>query len=388
MKIKHQFLVLLISLTSGWQAFAQSNDKTSSEDNVNLIISSSKPYSLYQENSSLNESLLSFQKTDTVPASQSVGEILPGAYIEKMDKYQIAKLSFINDNERFSLDQGNQDLQIYPNGEAKIHLNLNYRFISVGINYLPKFISSNDDDDLKGKTKAFGLSTAFNFQNWFQMVSYNQTRGYYLENTHDFENDWKKGDPYIQFPDLLYRNFQGTTGYSFNSNFSTKSLLTGTERQLKSAGSFIPTLMYRYYLVDNRETLTQFNSTQKSNNFQVIASAGYYYNLIIKQNFYISGGASAGYGILASKVTTRTINEQVKSKQTEGVFHYDLRAAAGYNGERFFSGFVFTTERNTYRQANTTVINENWRVFAEVFVGYRFHAPKFLENMVDKLPIQ
>ena len=329
-----------------------------------------------------------FNLADTVPTASSGGKILPGGFIEKMDNYLITQLAFVDDTERFSVDQGTQDYQIYPNGSSALKIHFNYRFLSVGFSLIPKFISGNDDNDLKGKTKGFGFNTGFNFTHWFQTVGYGQIRGFYLDNTKDFDNSWQEGDPYVQFPDLLYRSFHGTTGYSFNPNFSTKALMTGTERQLKSAGSFIPTLRYRYYLVDNREKLNATNSTQKSNNFEILANAGYYYTYVINKQFYLSAGGSAGYGYLYSKITTRRINDEAVNKQNNGVFRYDLQAAAGYNSERFYAGLIFTTENRRYKQSNTSVINSDWRVFSQITLGYRFNAPNTLRENLNKISPQ
>lgn len=322
--------------------------------------------------------------SDTIPESEGV--IAQDGYIEQMSNYLALRISFVNDNERFSLDAGPTVTDIYPNGSSKIKLNLNYRFLSVNFNFIPKFISSNDDDQLKGKTTGMGLGFDFNFSHWVQSISYSRTTGYYLDNTSDFDQDWQEGDPYIQFPYLHYRSFQGVTGYNFNPHFSTKALVSGTERQLKSAGTFLPTLLYRYYIVDNRDEVTPDLSTQKSNNFEIIANAGYYYTYVLNEQFYASAGASAGYGLLSSKVITRFFDDRVEAKQNNGVFKWDGRAALGYNGERFFSGIFLTAENRRFKQQNTSVINANWRVFMQVHVGYRLFAPKFLREKVDALP--
>ena len=158
-------------------------------------------------------------ENDTIPTSEGI--VVEDGYIEKMDNYLAFRLSMVNDNERFSLDAGPTVLKIYPNGSSVFRLNLNYRFLSVGFNFIPQFLSNNDDDFIKGKTTGIGFSTALNFSHWVQELRYTRTTGYYLENTSDYQPDWNEGDPYIQFPELHYRSFQGITGYNFNQHFST-----------------------------------------------------------------------------------------------------------------------------------------------------------------------
>ncbi|WP_296698814.1 DUF4421 domain-containing protein [Algoriphagus sp.] len=341
--------------------------------------------SAFEKNFISNTEDYLFAKSDTSPVP--IGIIIQDGFIENMSNYLAFRLSFVNDNERFSIDSDPTITKIYPNGNSVLKLNLNYRFLSIGFSFIPKFISGNDDNLVKGKTTGLGFSTGFNFTHWVQDLSYTRTTGYYLDNTADFDPNWNEGDPYIQFPNLHYRSFQGITGYNFNQHFSTKALFTGTERQLKSAGTFLPTLLYRYYIMDNRETPSPTISTQKSKNFEIIANAGYYYTYVLNKQFYISAGASLGYGILFSKVTTRYIDEQIESKQNNGVFKWDGRGAIGYNGERFFSGFFVTAENRQFKQQNTSVINADWRVYTQVHVGYRLFAPKKLRKTVDAIPI-
>ncbi len=331
------------------------------------------------------KSIPSLTKLDTLEKSKGV--IVEEGYIEKMDDYLALRLSYTNDVERFFIKQETIPVEIFPNTETKTRLNLNYRFLSLGVNFIPKFLPGNDDELEKGKTKSFGLNLELNFSHWVQQLSYSKTTGYYLNNTGDYNPAWKPGDPFVQFPQLQYKNFQGLTGYNFNSKFSTKALLTGTERQLKSAGSFFPYVLYRYYLVDNKEEIKPGGSTQKSNNFEAILSAAYFYTYVFNEKFYASGGAAAGYGFISSKIVTRYFDDQIDFKQTNGIFRYDLRGALGYNSERLFGGLVVTSENTLFEPKGTSVINSNQKIFSQFFVGFRFNAPKKLRRTLDAVPL-
>lgn len=70
-----------------------------------------------------------------------------------------------------------------------------------------------------GKTRIRGFSAGFNFRHWQQSFSYNRTKGYYLENTAAYRTNWTPDQPYIQFPDLVFKQYQGTTAYNFNPGF-------------------------------------------------------------------------------------------------------------------------------------------------------------------------
>lgn len=271
-------------------------------------------------------------------------------YLERIDGYMTLKLSHSTDLETFSVDTETNDFALAPNARSESRLHFNYEFISFSFKYIPTFLPGNDDDDIKGKTKGNGFGLNLNFNRWLQEFSYNKTQGYYLENTGDYDPNWQKGDPYIQLPELVYKNYQGITAYKFNPNFSFKAIATQTERQLKSTGSFIPHLLYRYYIIDNQQEITTTNSTQKSDNYEFVLGIGYYYTFVFMEDFNISMGLTPGTGYLYSTIKTRSQVENLKTAQDNFVLRFDGRAGVGYNGKRFFAGIFTKLSTNSYTQ--------------------------------------
>jgi len=206
-------------------------------------------------------------------------------YIESMHNYLSVKLALSSDIEDFSVKTDFDDYFLFPNTSTISRLFINYRILSFSIKYIPKFLSDNNDVDEKGKTKSGGFGFGITLNHWQTEVSFSRTKGYYLDNTKDFVQGWTPGDPYIQFPYLVTKSYGGSTSYSFNSKFSPASIFTQTERQLKSAGSFIPKIAYRFYIVDNQDPV---GTTQKSNNFLFTLGPGYYHNFVIREKFYFS----------------------------------------------------------------------------------------------------
>jgi len=103
------------------------------------------------------------------------------------------------------------------------------KFISFGFQFAPDFIPGNGDEDLKGKTKSFGIGTSLIIKHWFSDLSYSNVKGFYLENSDDYILR-QNCDPYIQFPDLNYKGFSAELGYYNNQKFSSRSLTSQTER--------------------------------------------------------------------------------------------------------------------------------------------------------------
>lgn len=303
-------------------------------------------------------------------------------WIEPMDKYLTLKLTQSSDIETLGVETNTNKIQLSPNTKTSTRLAFSYKFISFSLKYTAKFLPGNDDDLTRGKSKSGGFGFGFNFKHWQQELSYTKTRGYYLENTADYDPNWSSGKPYIQFPELVYKNYEGITAYNFNPNFSVNAIATQSARQLKSAGSFIPHALYRYYITDDRTVLTGNRFTQKANNFEFLLGAGYYYNFVAKQKFYIALGLTPGVGIVFTNLTTRSVSESFQTKQNNAIFRIDGRAGIGYNGQRFFTGAYMRISASSYKQGNTSVVTENDRVVFQGFVGYRLNAPKWMQKNV------
>lgn len=302
-------------------------------------------------------------------------------WIEKISDKISLDVSLNNSYETFEVKTPNTKFILYPNTSTNLRLNVNYRFMSLGFQITPDFIPGNGDENLKGDTKSFEFRTAFIFKHWFTNLSYSKIKGYYLKNSNDFATDLE-GGPYIQFPDLNYHGFAISTGYSSNSKFSFRSLTSQTERQLRSAGSFIPTINLHYYIIDDKSSGM---STQKTNNFESSIGPGYVYTFVSKKKFYLSLGLLSNFGYLNTKLTTQQPNGDITTNQNNFIFRWDGKVGLGYNGRNFYTGMYANISGTEYRQENTTAMNFETRVFYHLFLGIRISAPKYLERKANKI---
>ncbi|KYP16538.1 DUF4421 family protein [Flavihumibacter sp. CACIAM 22H1] len=327
----------------------------------------------------LKKSAVSLLLYPTVATAQDT------SFVQPVKDFVTLKLALSSEIENFSVHSANTYYQINPNTATVASFSLNYSFLSVSAKFSPSFFPGNADTEEKGKTSSRGLSLNLNFEHWLQELAYTRTNGYYLYNTSDYQPGWQEGDAYIQFPDLLFKSVQGVTGYKLNRNFSFNALATQSERQLKSAGSFVPQFLYRYYITDDRTPLVGSNqSSQKSRNLELLLGAGYYHNFVIRKNVYIALGLTPGAGILFMNLTTRAFDgSTIHSRQRDFIFRADARAGLAYNGERFFGGLYATAFTASYEQDNSQVINGNARLFYKIFLGYRIPAPSLLKEKVN-----
>jgi hypothetical protein len=319
------------------------------------------------------------QSTDTTRI------IVENGWIEKTDNQIGFKISMDNDYETFKVSTEFNDIVLYPNISTVGIFSFTYRFLSASYGVAPDFFPGNGDNDIKGNTRAFGFGLSSYFRHWFQNLRYSRVQGYYLKNTSDYI-DWKEGDPYIQFPDLVYTGFSCYTGYSLNPKLSLKSITSQTERQLKSAGSFIGLLNYRFYIIDDKSTSSPSGNTQKSNNLEISLGPGYSYTYVLKERFYASLGFTPGIGYIQTWLTTRTNSVDYKTTQHNWAFRWDVKGGLGYNGRTFFSGIYGSVAGMKYRQENTTVVNFDTRIFIQGFFGFRIKAPAPVNRFFDSLP--
>ncbi|WP_315822686.1 DUF4421 family protein [Paraflavitalea speifideaquila] len=257
--------------------------------------------------------------------------------IEPMSEWLTLWLTQSTDVEKLAVKSPATEIRLSPNASTVTRIGVSYRFISAYITWVPRFLPGNNDDVERGKTKGAGLALAFNGRHWLQELSYSRTKGYYIENTDRFDPSWSPGKLYIQFPDLVFTQYQGSTAYNFNASFSVNALSTLSERQLKSAGSFIPQLLYRYYINDNKAAPAPGGSNQKGTNLEILLGAGYFYNFVLQQRWYAALGMAPNAGYIFSRITTRYGNGTTgKGNQANFILRLDARAGIGYNGPRFF----------------------------------------------------
>lgn len=308
-------------------------------------------------------------------------------YIQQMKQWIAIDLSFNNTYKTFEVQTPNTDILLYPNAPNQLRVKLSYEMLSLGFQFAPSFLPGNGDEDLKGETISFELGGRIILKHWFTEFSYSNVKGHYLRNTVDHIS-WNIGDPYIQFPDLIYKGVSSSSAYISNSNYSLRSLLTHTERQLKSAGSFIPNLNIDYFTIDDASNNDQ---TQKSNNWEINAGPGYAYTFVLNQKVFIATAANLNAGYLRTKLTTRQFDTKYITYQNNFVSRWQGKMAIGYNATRLYGGIYSTCSGTYYTQESTTASNTENRIFYHIYFGVRLAAPKALskktKEVKEHLPI-
>jgi hypothetical protein len=248
-------------------------------------------------------------------------------------------------------------LNLEPNRQEQIGVNLSYSFMDFSYGFSPNFFDKNKDNS---NSKLFSLNTRFYLKKWMQSIVFINQKGFYVseENLN------------LEFPKLRTTKIGGTTSYVFNDNFSFKTLANQKEWQAKSTGSFIPNFSLYYTNID----LNDNNPNNTSDIFVFSLAPSYYYNLVISHKLLLSAGFTAGIGI-------NSIDKEVSE-----IYELGSSLKIGYNTDSFFT-FVDYNYTN-FVQSNSAKIRLNDDILMFKFtLGYRFNPPKKVKKILSKIKI-
>jgi len=273
------------------------------------------------------------------------------------------------------------NLDLETNNSYKLFLSIDYKFIGFSYGFYPKFFGGNKDNDLKGKSSSSDYNFRFFLGRWFQTVNYSKTKGYYVANMSEFDPTWVEGkDPYLKFPDFKTIQYGMSTSYLFNPKFSLKSITSFTEWERKSAGSFIPSLIYSYNIIKSKSD--DLDGRQKE--FDLKLAAGYYYNFIIHKKFYIAPNLSPSIGVKFMKDKSRNSGVETVEKETYFTRNLDGGLKMGYNSDRILFGASLNFSISSYNEDRNNIIS-NDKVYGLLYFGYRFDASGFIAKTVEKI---
>ena len=292
----------------------------------------------------------------------------------------IIKANIDTQTDSYSIQSENDsDLRLSANNQFRIVLSLDYEFIGASIGFSPKFLPGNNDNDLKGESTYEDYSFRFFLGSWTQEFQYKKVQSFYVQNTNDFIPNWIDGqDLYIQFPDLKTIFWGGSTSYVLNSEFSLRNVVYNTEWQRKSAGSFIPTLRYGFTHLSG----TIGDTKSFENSYDIGIAPEYYYTAVIHQNWFVSLYAAPSFSIRFSRSGEYETN--INENDVYWPVSLDGGLQLGYSSSKFIYGANLNFETTWYNEDNMTNIT-NDILFAKIYFGYRFDAPKKVTETFNRI---
>lgn len=287
---------------------------------------------------------------------------LKNPYIQKFPDKISAQLFTLNTYNNFTINYGNEGIivDLVPNRKTTLGVAVQYDILFLSIGFAPKFFTDNKDNK-NSKMTSFSFSL-FPGQ-WAQYFDYIYQKGMTLE--------VDQGSLY--FSTMKTIKLGGSTAYIFNKNYSVNALSFQSERQVKSAGSFIPALSY-YYTQLSGDASEGIGG--KTYFIDVAISPGYNYNWVIAKKFLVAGGFSLGAGF------TKTVDDEVNT--TTFLSTASLNISFGYNSDTFYGGIQSKGVASSH-SANSSATMSDAVTYATIFFGYRFDAPGFLNRERNKI---
>ncbi len=317
-------------------------------------------------------------------------------YIEDHNKQFNVKFDVSNDVTSYKLPQEQVELKIKPNLNIKYALVLSYKFASIRLGIRPRV--SDEDKKNKGDSNSFRIHFKLLFDHWSHNLEYNHDRGYYIVNTEDFVPEQPKSDFRIQFPNLTTNIFSGSSTYKLNENYSVRAIESQTEIQIKSAGSFMPGILYSFYNIkgadkvlfpeDNVIIRENYSDVQGIN---ATLNVGYYYTYVFHKYWFANAYLTPGIGVDFYKTTIHAPDESINKSFKDLYYSLQSGIGIGYNGKKMFFGANYANRTSSEKFNENKIQLQISKNSFHIYLGYRFKAPKSVRKSVDlieeKIPI-
>ncbi|MBP1838526.1 DUF4421 family protein [Formosa algae] len=278
-----------------------------------------------------------------------------------------AKIYYINTSNSLAINDRDSriKLDLNANKESRIGGSILFRKLAISYSYAPKFLNANRNND---GAKLYTLNLrGYYKQHWMQTLKLYQEKGFYIKNANQS----------IYLPETESFKIGGSTSYILNPNFSYRALSSQNEKQLKSVGSFIPSITYFYtdFNLKHDETILNRTIEKHYKSFDLAFSPNYYYNYVPNEKLLISVGASAGIGLNYSITNSSNVTTLLTELSFKGTFSYDLTNL--FVGAHFNYLFLNHSTSRSYYVTDTIP-------YLQVFVGYRFKAPQKVIETADE----
>lgn len=350
---------------------------------------------LLRKFSYLLASMLCLLVTHILPA-QTVGDIVTtkdslktkNAYIADFSQNYMARVFYANRNFSFNLRSRigeKRTIQYAPNGQN--YVGFGFFFKKTGLELGLKLPVSDALNQRYGKTKYFNLQTNYYGDKIGADLAFQRYQGFYVKNPYETDTTWLPGNNYPQRKDIIARNISVNVYYIFNNKkFSYRAAFAQTERQVKSAGSFVMMGAVSHLrfgssnsFIPEAQLATFGEKTSfKEGNFYSIALLPGYAHTFVVNSYYLSLSFHLGVGIQHKHyiVSDRLYDDLNIFRKS------NLRIAGGYYGKRFLGGLSLIID-NTPIQLQNVVLSASM-VNVKIFAGYRFNS-KSLDKGVSTL---
>ena len=273
-------------------------------------------------------------------------------------------------------------LVLGPNETNSLSFGFSYRYLDLGLSFTPQFLNAGQDEDKKGQSERFSFRTSFSMYRFNLSIDLNSVKGFYLKNSAEFVRGALPDTPYVLFPDLKVNNFGIMLRYNVNRKFSTAALTSGTQIQLKSAWTVLPTFQFATFRfnTDSKTTGVHNESTFSTDLNLLLPVAG---TLVISPKFSASLGIGPSFGVdFFKSVSLDDSNRIAVTKGTKLITGYSVQTAISFHSGRFFSGIESRYRSYGHKIEDVSRMIKQYSYF-QAYIGWRLRAPGFAKKTLD-----
>lgn len=277
-----------------------------------------------------------------------------------------------------------QLLRLSPRRSLQQFVKAEYRGMAFKYAISPGYLNP-DVSAITGKTTRRSLGYSFGLGPFGLSASYEKSKGYYLENTAEFDPAWRPGQPYIQFSNLRSVLYGLQFSYNVRQAFSEAAVNSCRERQRKPNYTFIPTLGLNHitYINDATATDTISGATRYLDcNAKLLAGGSL---PLFRQRLQLSAiaGPMVGIGLVRDWSYDLQRHRNLDNRTTVLSLGFLYNIGLSYNARHWFAGINAFSEQYGSKLTGNLLIKNFYGI--ELYTGLRFREPELLKSVTDRV---
>jgi hypothetical protein len=271
-----------------------------------------------------------------------------------------------------------------PNNTYDLGLSISHKWFAIWYSY---GVLNANDTKLFGKSRYFDIQgDAFLGNKSILTVLYQKYSGFYAQKNPSLTPSFFDSLPGVVRSDLKISNIGLQYLYVFGGNkLSFRASYSQTQVQTKSKGSFLFGAGLTYFNVaadssivnrsySTNDTFADEYKYKEGNFITPAIRGGYVFNLVLLKSFSVLASAVPGISYGVSNYTLEKGNQ--KREEYGFNFQVQFRYGVQFNTRHFFIGLDGTTDVYSKQLQQGRFLFIPTR--AELFLGFRLKAPKFL----------
>lgn len=269
-----------------------------------------------------------------------------------------------------------------PNVKTSWGLEVSYRWFGTGYSFQVK--DDPTKDNLMGKTVYQDYQFNITQPHWGLDAYLKNYRGFYLSNPNGLDSNWEAGQAFPHRSDLSLTNIGFNIFYQYSDRFSLSAAFSQTERQKKSAGSFLFMWSNNFCILNadssvipNKQFANYFGMAEiRHGTFITSTLAPGFGGTIKLKNFFFTPVIFLGAGVQQQDY----IDHKKYITKYAATLKAATRFALGYNGDRFLIGIQNINDYSIINIKNAFLSFTAASV--KFYIGVRIgrNAPKFWKD--------